>query len=110
MHGGMGLDHTSFRPLLDALGPDLPIIYHNHRGNGRSEGARDHACDPLSVLADDAEVLRHSLHVPKVVVLGHSIAAAIAVAYARRHPASVAGLVLCDPAFSLGIIAASLQR
>jgi pimeloyl-ACP methyl ester carboxylesterase len=36
MHGGMGLDHTYFRPWVDALGNDRRLIFYDQYGNGRS--------------------------------------------------------------------------
>ena len=37
LHGGPGLDHTSFRPYLDPLGDEFRLLYVDERGQGRSE-------------------------------------------------------------------------
>src|SRR5205823_3580086 len=37
LHGGPGLDHTMFRPYLDALGDEYRLLYVDERGQGRSQ-------------------------------------------------------------------------
>ena len=36
MHGGLGFDHTTFRPWLDKLAESARVVYYDHAGNGRS--------------------------------------------------------------------------
>jgi hypothetical protein len=36
MHGGMGSDQTMVHPRLDLLEHVFPLVYYDHRGNGRS--------------------------------------------------------------------------
>lgn len=108
MHGGMGLDHTYFRPWLDALGRDRTLIYYDHRGNGRSAANGGERGLSPAALAEDAEQLRLALRLAPLVVLAHSVGAPVAVEYARRHPC--AGLVLCDPVLSLAQFGAAIER
>jgi alpha-beta hydrolase superfamily lysophospholipase len=76
----------------------------DHRGHGRSEGARAGLDRMDKVVADlDAlVVLAASAHpeVP-VVLLGHSMGGAIALCYAMRHQARLAGLMLSGPLAAL---------
>ena len=36
LHGGLGFDHTYFRPYLDPLPEELRVVYLDHRNHGRS--------------------------------------------------------------------------
>lgn len=97
MHGGMGVDHTCFRPWLDPLGDSASLIYYDHRGNGRS------ARPPLDDVdhdtwVEDADALRAALGHEQVVVLGHSYGGFLALRYALAHPERVRGLILLSTA------------
>ena len=100
MHGGLGFDHTYFRPWLDPLAERATVAYYDHRGNGRSSRGDldrvDHA-----TWADDADRLRAALGHDRMVLFGHSYGGFLAQQYALRHPERLRGLVLCDtaPAF-----------
>ncbi len=95
MHGGMGLDHTCFRPWLDPLAERMQLIYYDHRGNGRSTRLADFTGVDHVTWADDADKLRKHLSHDKIVLLGHSCGAFVAQDYARRYGDHVAGLILC---------------
>ena len=98
MHGGLGHDHSYFRPWLDPLAHGATLIYYDHRGNGhsRASGSLDH-----DTWIADADALRAHLGHERVVVLGHSYGSVLAQEYALRHPERVDGLILCSstPAF-----------
>src|SRR6185436_971485 len=36
LHGGLGFDHTYFRPFLDPLAEQTRVVYLDHRMHGRS--------------------------------------------------------------------------
>ncbi|HUF12996.1 MAG TPA: alpha/beta fold hydrolase [Longimicrobiales bacterium] len=98
MHGGLGLDHTSFRPWLDPLSEDFSLIYYDHRGNGRSTVPDDWTRVDHEVWAEDAERLRLELGLERIFLFGHSYGAFLALEYAIRHPDSLLGLILCSAA------------
>ena len=100
MHGGLGLDHTYFRPWLDPLGKQARLVFYDHFGNGRS--ARPATFDGIShdTWSQDADALRDYLGHPCLVVLGHSYGGYLALEYALRFPERVAGLILCCTAAS----------
>src|SRR5437660_11803105 len=56
LHGGPGLDHSMFRPYLDALGDDYRLLYVDERGQGRSDRV-DPATLSLEVFARDVDLL-----------------------------------------------------
>lgn len=83
-HWADQLDHL--RSSRRALALDL-------RGHGSSTTPPD---DDYSIdsLAEDIEAVVDSLDLKRFVVVGHSLGAAAAIAYAGTHPGRVAGLVL----------------
>jgi lysophospholipase len=79
----------------------LGVYALDHRGHGRSSGARtqidsiEHTVDDLHTLATEVGA-RHDA--APTFLLGHSMGGAIAFAYALRHQDELAGLVLSAPA------------
>ncbi len=95
MHGGLGLDHTYFRPYLDGL-QNVQIIYYDHLGNGRSEHPEDFSELTFDRFVADAEGLRQYLDLGKIILIGHSYGGFIAQEYAAAHPDALKGLVLSN--------------
>jgi proline iminopeptidase len=91
LHGGLGMDHTYFRPDFDRLAPLRTVVYLDHRGNGRSDETEDPVT--IGLLADDAADLLRSLG-GRGVVVGHSFGGFVAQELAIRHPDVVERLVL----------------
>jgi proline iminopeptidase len=95
LHGGLGTDHTYFRPWLDPLAARLQLIYLDLRGNGRSDRPAPETIT-FTQLCDDLEALRQSFGYARVALLGHSYGGFIALDYARRYPDQVSHLILVD--------------
>ena len=112
MHGGMGHDHAYLRPWLDRLAGTFRLVFYDHRGNGRSERSASLAGVGLDTWADDANALRQHLELGTIVVFGHSFGGFVALEYARRHPDTLAGLILCStaPAWDYEEVAAAGLR
>jgi proline iminopeptidase len=94
MHGGPGADHWSLLPLRRCA-DRFTLIFYDHRGNGRSQGA------PVSSmtwdnLTADADALRQRLGFDRWAVLGHSFGGHVALEYALRYPDNLSHLVLLD--------------
>ena len=100
MHGGLGIDHTYFRPWLDALGDVAELTFYDHRGNGRSARPPLDDVDHATWVAD-ADALRERLGHEQVVVLGHSYGGFLALRYALAHPDRVKALVLVGTAATM---------
>ncbi|MHA1931826.1 MAG: alpha/beta fold hydrolase, partial [Promethearchaeota archaeon] len=100
MHGGLGIDHSYFRPSFDRLGDIFQLIYYDHRGHGQSKKV---LVDSMTYeqLADDANNLREELGHEKLGVIGHSAGGFVALHYALRHQKHLSYLILLDtaPAF-----------
>lgn len=97
LHGGPGLDHSYFRPILDPLGEVAQVLYLDLRGQGRS--AR-HSTEyyQLGIMADDVVALCAELGIEKPVVLGHSFGGFVALTMAVRAPELLGGLILFSTA------------
>jgi proline iminopeptidase len=83
LHGGPGLDHTTFRPYLDPLGEDFRIVYVDERGQGRSDRV-DPETLSLDVFARDVDLLADALDLEQYALLGHSFGAIIATYHATE--------------------------
>jgi pimeloyl-ACP methyl ester carboxylesterase len=87
------------------------VLLYDHRANGRSVGAALLSKGAaLNTLSEDAATLVSAVGFDRVVVLGHSFGAAVAVAFALQYPERTAGLILCAPALSTAQVVAGLDR
>jgi len=96
VHGGAGLPHEYFHPMLYNLSRYAKLVFFDRRSDMLSADARGMA--PVAELADDIDALRKSLGVERVSLLGHSFGATIALNYALRHPENVKRLILVSAA------------
>jgi len=102
MHGGLGLDHTYFRPYFDQLADQATVIYYDHRGNGLSAQPSDYSTGlTFDHLVADAVGVIDEFGFEKATILGHSYGGFIAQKVAAAHPDRLSGLVLVGtvPAF-----------
>lgn len=101
LHGGLGLDHTYFRPWFDRLAETHQVIYYDHRGNGRSEKPADYSTLTHDQLIGDAIAVIDHLGLEKVTVFGHSYGGFLAQGMAIQHADRLDGVILANtvPAF-----------
>lgn len=85
LHGGPGLDHTSFKPGFGALADVAQIVYVDHRGQGRSDRSTPDRWT-FAQWADDVVALCDALGIELPVVYGVSFGGMVALHYAVRHP------------------------
>lgn len=99
LHGGPGGNNYNFErtagPLLEKF---ATVVYYEQRGSGRSEAPKDQEDYSLQTLINDLDALRDSLGVQKLVLLGYSFGAELALRYAIAHPERVEKLILSAPA------------
>lgn len=92
LHGGPGLDHSSFKAELASLRDVAQLVYLDHRGNGRSDdGPRESW--RLAQWGDDVRTVCDRLGIERPIVLGQSFGGFVAQSYATRHPGHAAGVV-----------------
>jgi pimeloyl-ACP methyl ester carboxylesterase len=88
------LDSRMWLPQVEALG-GYQMIVPDLRGFG---SAREQAGEvtAMDLLADDVAKLLDERQLERVVLCGLSMGGYVALAFARRHPERLGGLVLCD--------------
>lgn len=93
VHGGAGIPHEYFHPMLSNLSKYAKLVYFDRRADIQS---RQHPEKTASVIemADDIDALREALGLNRVTVLGHGFGGAIALNYALRYPTNVKRLLL----------------
>jgi proline iminopeptidase len=97
LHGGPGMDHSSFKPAFSRFSDIAQIIYIDHRGNGRSDRQpADHWT--LAQWGDDLYQFCRALEIEKPIVLGQSFGGMVAIAYATRHPEHPGKLIFSSTA------------
>jgi proline iminopeptidase len=93
LHGGPGMDHSSYKPRFSQLADIAQVIYLDHRGNGRSDrGPRESWT--LAQWGDDVRAFCEALGIERPIVMGVSFGGMVALSYATRHPGHPAGLIL----------------
>jgi pimeloyl-ACP methyl ester carboxylesterase len=112
LHGGPGMDHSLFTSSrLTELGDVAQLVFYDHRGQGRSDGA-DPAGWTLDRWADDVLALCDALGIEAPIVYGASFGGMVAQRYLARHPEHPAAVVLaCTSArLDLDVIAGAFER
>lgn len=88
-----GGDSSHWASTLDHLRHHRRALAMDLRGHGKSARPRDMDYS-LGAFVRDVEVVVKELKLQRFVLVGHSLGAAVANAYAGKHPKQVAGLVL----------------
>lgn len=89
---GLTFDRRTWRPVIDRLAGSVTSIAIDLPAHGDSDGEPA----PLETVTERIHRLLETLGVERPVVIGHSMAAAVAGLYASAHPAR--GIVLVDQA------------
>ena len=100
VHGGAGLPHEYFHPMLSNLSRFAKLVYFDRRADTLS-AKKLHGPASIDEMADDIDALRKTLGVDQVTLLGHSFGATIVLNYALRHPDNVKRLILVSAAASV---------
>jgi len=96
VHGLAGqLGHFTYG-VVDELAAQYRVVAVDRPGSGYSVRAPG-ASAALGAQADALAALIDTLALGRVVVVGHSLGGAVALALAQRHPQKVAGLALVSP-------------
>jgi proline iminopeptidase len=93
VHGGVGMPHDYYHPMLTNLSRYAKIVFFDRRADMLSTG-NGHATASIDEQAEDIDALRKELGLNKVTVLGHSFGSTIAMNYALKHPENVKRLIL----------------
>lgn len=101
---GHTFERRIWRPIVDRLGDDLHTIAIDLPGQGQSAGAGR----PLAEVAAQVNHLIERLGVERPIVVGHSMAGAIALIYAAQYP--VRGVVDIDSSLDVRPFAGLVQQ
>ncbi|ELS03238.1 putative hydrolase or acyltransferase of alpha/beta superfamily [Xenococcus sp. PCC 7305] len=93
VHGGPGVDHSSYKLGFSPLSREMQLVYFDHRGQGRSARG-DKETYTLENNIEDMEALRQYLGLDKIVVIGTSYGGMVALSYAIRYPQRVSHLIV----------------
>ncbi len=96
LHGLGATSSINWYGAFEALAPQFGVVALDQRGHGR--GIRSSKPFRLRDCADDVVALADVLGLERVIVVGYSMGGPIAMLARRRHPARVAGLVMCATA------------
>jgi|GEM_PF-1116299 len=95
LHGGPGGNQYVFeRTAGKELEKTNTVIYYEQRGCGRSDHPLNDADYSIPVLISDLEALRTQWKIERMILLGYSFGASLAMEYALAHPKHVQGLIL----------------
>lgn len=97
LHGGPGLPHEYYHPMLSNLSRYARLVYFDRRADMASQPDK-HGPASVAEMADDVEALRQTLGVDRVTLLGHSFGAIIALNYALRYGDHTKRLILVSGA------------
>lgn len=106
---GIGSGAASWVQQLEALGANRRVLAWDAPGYGMSTPVAPES----PVAADYASVLTEwldALHIERCVLVGHSLGAIIAGAFAAMHPQRVSGLLLLSPAGGYGAACADVRE
>lgn len=95
LHGGWGGEHSGLIEVVQDLGNQYHFIFYDQRGSLRSPF-------PDSLITfdhhiDDLELLRKEMNLGKLHIVGHSMGAILASAYASKYPQRIKQLTLISP-------------
>src|SRR3990170_2076324 len=96
LHGGWGGEHSGLINAVKDLKDQYHFILYDQRG-----GLRSPCPDSLVTFnnhIEDVELLRKELKLDKLTIVGHSMGAVLASAYAAKYPQRIKQLILLAPA------------
>src|SRR5687768_1976382 len=97
LHGGWGAEHSGLVTAVRGLEDGRRFVLYDQRGSLRSPAPDESISFDRHV--EDLELLRRELGLDRMVLVGHSMGAVLASAYATKYPTRIERLVLVSPAY-----------
>lgn len=89
---GLGLSHSIWLPLAGHCSHSVRSIIPDLRGHGFSDSPG--GIYTMGAMADDVKRLLDKLRIEKILLAGHSMGGYVALAFAKKHPELLNGLIL----------------
>ncbi len=108
----IGFPNYYARVFSEDLRSHLRLVFVDHRGSAASPGSVDTAEFALERIVDDLELVRETLGLGRIAIIGHSGHAFMALEYAKKYPANVSHVVMIGiaPDFSASSRQAAQQN
>jgi len=110
LHGGPGASSDYLAPLMDVAGERYRVVRYEQLGSRRSDKPDDPSLWRVDRFVEELEIVRHSLEIDRMHLLGQSWGVFLALDYALRYPAHVQSLILSSGAASTAECVAGMQR
>lgn len=110
LHGGPGSSHNYLLPL-QALADERPVIFYDQLGCGRADAPEEESVYSIQRSVDEVDAVRAALGLDRVVLLGHSWGALLAVEYlCQGRGRGVDRLILSGAMASIPQVMAGFDR
>lgn len=110
LHGGPGSSHNYLLPL-QALADERPVIFYDQLGCGRADAPEDESVYSIQRSVDEVDAVRDALDLERVILLGHSWGALLAVEYlCQGRGKGVDRLILSGAMASIPQVMAGFDR
>lgn len=110
LHGGPGSSHQYLLPL-QALADERPVIFYDQLGCGRADAPEEDSAYSIQRSVDEVDAVRAALGLDRVVLLGHSWGALLAVEYlCQGRGRGVERLILSGAMASIPQVIAGFER
>ena len=96
LHGGPGAASYYLKPLT-SLGDERPVIFYDQLGGGHSERPADSTLWTLDRYVQEVDVIRKTLGLERVHILGHSFGSMILANYLETKPNGIRSVIFASP-------------
>lgn len=101
LHGGPGATHDYLEPLEAMASTGRRVIFYDQLGNGNSDHPHDPSMWSVELFVEELGVVRDSLGLQHIHILGQSWGGMLAMEYALTQPFGISGLVIADSPASM---------
>ncbi len=101
LHGGPGVPHDYLEPLQAIAATGRRVIFYDQLGCGNSDHPHDPSLWTTDLFVEELGVVRKTLGLDRVHILGQSWGGMLAMQYAIGRPAGLVGLILASSPSSI---------
>ncbi len=101
LHGGPGASHDYLEPLEAIAATGRPVVFYDQLGSGNSDHPHDSSMWKVALFVEELGVVRRSLGLEHVHILGQSWGGMLAMEYSLTQPAGLASLIIADSPASM---------